>query len=633
MFHLALPDRMNRFQSFLESARRSHLAAGLVALAGVAAYLTQTLYYARVLDSILDEGSYLYKGLLFVRGVYAPYQDYGPLTNKMPLAFILPGLVQDWFGPGLRHGRLFAIVLSISMLLAIWLVTRRLGGRWWAAAAVWVLAANPGLIRHYSQALSEGLIAAMLAWVFVLVLGADRPLWQVIAGSVLSALAVLTRENMLPVVAFVVLYVWWERGWRFALASAGSVLAVLLVVHLIYWPDIMSNWARPLPAKLTPFLNAWREKIGGTGVWKPDMSGWSRLYSFWDGMRLQFAPVFGMFATWLLLPRRDDWKPRSHFRITVALSALLVVLTVAHMWASLLEDSCVFCFNLYMAFFGFIGLIIVAASGPSWRLRPSVPRQVIALLFALIYFAGVGVGAHQYLDDFILNIKIPRTRNLRILPGTTDLWRSLYNKFGLSFEVQQRLLPVIAGVALAALVIILVLGVVWVLRRKRLNSPAPGYLVLVVLLALGALLSPTPIFGYVMDETPCRSDVISAYEQAGAVLAENVPPGALVYWRGGLSPAPLLYIPQARIFPPQLNDGYTLREGGDPDRLYRMGFWNQELARQWLAEADYVLVEDNNFSESFRLRLQENNYEEVARTGMTNTCRAGTEIRIFRRHQ
>jgi hypothetical protein len=57
----------------------------------------------------------------------------------MPLAFLIPGFAQVLFGPGLRTGRYLAIVLGGLMLLGLYLSTRRLAGKWWAAGVVLAL--------------------------------------------------------------------------------------------------------------------------------------------------------------------------------------------------------------------------------------------------------------------------------------------------------------------------------------------------------------------------------------------------------------------------------------------------------------------------------------------------------------
>src|ERR1041384_1536044 len=112
----------------------------LIALMGLVFYLAQSWYFANSLDSIGDEGSYLYNGYTFARGDYVPFQEYTFWTNKAPLSFLIPGYIQLWFGPGLRVARYFAMLLGILTLMGVWITARRLGGKIWAAAAVWVFA-------------------------------------------------------------------------------------------------------------------------------------------------------------------------------------------------------------------------------------------------------------------------------------------------------------------------------------------------------------------------------------------------------------------------------------------------------------------------------------------------------------
>src|SRR3990172_8033653 len=98
-----------------EAAFDSRLINWITILGGLA-YLSQSLVYAHTQFSLLDEGAYLYKGYLFATGQYRLYQDYGPWTNHMPLAFLIPGYVQVLFGPGLRTGRYLAVGLSLLLV-------------------------------------------------------------------------------------------------------------------------------------------------------------------------------------------------------------------------------------------------------------------------------------------------------------------------------------------------------------------------------------------------------------------------------------------------------------------------------------------------------------------------------------
>jgi hypothetical protein len=152
-----------------------------------------------------------------------------------------------------------------------------------------------------------------------------------------------------------------------------------------------------------------------------------------------------------------------------------------------------------------------------------------------------------------------------------------------------------------------------------------------VFLAAGWLLSPSVALGAGYQTYDCGGDVIASYEAVGADLAARIPAGAKVYWEGGLSPAPLLYIPTVELYPPQLNAGYTFRIGGDPEALLRYGFWNQELAEQWLAEADFILVQERFYEGWLKQALLEpGKFEALGQTSPTVSCREDARIRIFR---
>ena len=154
------------------------LPAALTA-AGYLAYIFNALNIARTKTSFLDEGLYLVKGLLFATGKYIPFQDYGPWTNHMPFIFFIHGYIQKWFGPGLPAARYFMIVLGLVTLTAMFVLAKRWGGKWWAVAVIWAMVLNPAEVKFHTLAISEGVVAPMMAWMFVLLLGPNRPRWQV----------------------------------------------------------------------------------------------------------------------------------------------------------------------------------------------------------------------------------------------------------------------------------------------------------------------------------------------------------------------------------------------------------------------------------------------------------------------
>ena len=79
---------MKKFE-FIKKTELPSWMPTVLAILGAILYLTQALIYAHTTVTSLDEGSYLLKGILYLRGVYEPFEPYGPLTNKAPFAFLI----------------------------------------------------------------------------------------------------------------------------------------------------------------------------------------------------------------------------------------------------------------------------------------------------------------------------------------------------------------------------------------------------------------------------------------------------------------------------------------------------------------------------------------------------------------
>ncbi|MHC1783121.1 MAG: hypothetical protein AB9891_10275 [Anaerolineaceae bacterium] len=166
--------------------------------------------------------------------------------------------------------------------------------------------------------------------------------------------------------------------------------------------------------------------------------------------------------------------------------------------------------------------------------------------------------------------------------------------------------------------------------RKKKRRYSLGALALLICFAAGALLTPSAIFGNV-TEKDCGGDVVASYEAAAPVLRVAVPPGSLVFWEGGLATIPLLYLPDIKIFGPQLNDGYAFRTGGDSDRLYKFGYWNADLSDRWMHSADILLIEDRAYQKGYNQVISLEEFEQIDQTPVILTCRELSSIRIFRR--
>jgi hypothetical protein len=617
---------MNKFE-FLKNRKWPSWLSALLAILGAVLYLIQAVIYAHTTIPGLDEGSYLLKGILYLKGVYEPFEPYGPLTNKAPFAFLIPGYIEYLFGAGLRTGRYFAIFLGLLIILGTWVVTRRWAGKWIALATIWMFALSPMIIKIHAITASEVIIACMLTWMCVFVLAEERSLWQIIVGSVLAACTVLTRQNMAPVLPFLILYVFWQHGkqkgiWAFVVGAT-----VFLAVHAYYWPNILTIWAPWLPENITPFLDPFRLPKDVTPIWNPSVDFWNRLTAFFQGIRYHYIPVVGSIISLCIWSRPSRWKSASAFRAAVFLACLYFILFALHAWAAVASQyesySCVFCFTPYLTFFDPLGILLtVIVFSFSDREDYFFWKKSALIVVLLVLAAGIGYSLFETVGLQILNLPVPRMRNGQILPGTTLLVDFIKNKFLLNPPGVKRVISTILGLTVAAIVMLSL----WIIWRRRNTSYL--YLLSNTFLILGMVLSP--LFNIGQSAIDCPDDLIFANEQLGRYLDNVIPSNSLVYWEGGLSFTPLVYVPDVRIFPPQINNGYTYRVGGDPDLLYRLSHWNSELNDQWIDRADIFIVEARRY-QKWSAFLNSGKFEEYLPSIYLPSCQDGAGLRIFHR--
>jgi hypothetical protein len=602
---------------------------GVLTLLGGGLYLALALVYAHTTVSNLDEGSYLYKGYLFVSGSYRPFQEYGPLTNKAPLAFLIPGVVQYLFGPGILVGRYFSVLLGLLTVLGTWIAARRVVGAWWAAAAVWIFALSPMIVKVHAIAVSEVIIACMLAWILVWTLGEDRPDWQLMLASSLASIAILTRQNMVLILPFLLGYIFWRYGFRSGIKSSVAGALVFLAGHVIFWPGILTMWLPWLPSGVTPFLDQFRSSAGGTPNWNPSIDLTNRIIAFFQGIRHHLVILMGGFVCALLWLFSRDKKKHARLPEMAFLGISYFSLMVLHAWAAVGSDydaySCVYCFSPYLAFFDPLGILLIGVCLAGLKdCSLSTTWNAASILLVLIVSAGVGLSLFQDVDVNILNLPVPRVSDGALLPGATTLREMLINKFTLTTGVLKKYTAVSLGLSGGALL----LGLVGWLRSRRAGFPNYAYTVLTVSVISAFVL--TPVLAGSEARLDCTYDIIGAYEQLGAAMDEVIPPDSLVYWDGGLSVVPLLYVRDIRIFTPQLNDGYSFRIGGDPDRLYRRSLWNEELRQAWMQSANVFIIEQSRYN-NWKEFLSPAVFQEYERSAVSPSCKKGGELRIFSR--
>jgi len=600
----------------------------VIAILGLMVYIAQSWYYVNTLDSIGDEGSYLYKGYLFARGDYRPFQEYSFWTNKAPLSFLIPGYIQLWFGPGLGVGRYFALIVSVIMLVGVWITARRLGGKGWAAVAIWVFALSDANTAVSSEAVSQGLVACMMAWVFVFTLGEDQPLWQLVAGSGLSVLVVMTRQNMAVVPPLLIAYIFWQYGKKAGWWTLITSAVLFIGFHAAYWPGILQLWSPWLPRSLTPFLDYFRD-VSASGVTFAGIDTISRLQSFATGIHDHFFVLCGAVSALILWPKRSSWKSANQFKMGVLLAVMFFTLFLMHTWASLPTSYCVYCFSGYHTFYNVAGLLLVVIvfSNP---INDSTPRRLILMVCLLFFAINLGIYYYKGWADWLLD-HIQLLRFNRIFTDGDFSFASLRNIltyiFDLPLEIQKRIGAAIGGL-IAGLILILL---VWALHRFFLPKSQPGKFALTNLLLASFLIVGTVYPATIKDSwNECSMNYLSYYEKAGKMLSSLVPPGSLVYWKGsGRQLAFMLYMKDIRIFPPQIHagGGYT---SGNTDRLLKFGRYNEELDKQWRASADILMIWNEYMTPEFQNFLKQPKYDQV-RFDMGGLAQCEDALFVFRR--
>lgn len=595
--------------------------ADAVALIGLAVYFVQAMIFAHTTVSNLDEGAYLLKGILFATGEYRPF-DPGISTNKGPLSFLIPGYVQLLFGAGLRTGRYLAVFFGLMAVIGTWVASRRIGGKWLAAGAVWVLAFSPMIIKIYSGGATQSTIACMLAWSLALSLGEKRPLWQLIISGFLAGLMMLVRQNMMPVLPLLAVYAIWQHGWK-SLGLLISGLSVVAAVHIMYWPEILQLWT------WVPLINLPAQAAylgGGTPTWSPEIFSANRVLSVFQAIRFHFVALAGSVISLLLWPKLSGWKSREDFRMGLFLLVLFWGLLYMHVMAAIGQDYCVFCLTPYIAFFNIAGILLVVVSVRSWVRRPSVLIQPLLIIGLFVIFTGMGFSAFEDIGPSLLKLPVPRMRDLGIPPGFVTLRDILPNKFDINYNEAMRYTSSAFGFAVGGL-ILLIGYLIW--RRVRQNSISFVTFFASTILLLNIALSP--ILHGSAGAKDCASDIILENEQIGAYLSGIIPKGSTVYWDGGLSAAPLLYLPGVKIFPAQINDGYSFLSNSDTAEIIKFGFWNEELAAQWSAAANFFIIEEMRYA-GWREFFTPDQFVEFERSPVGTSCLEDSKLRIFRRN-
>ena len=608
--------------TIFQHRRLPHWALHAAAVIGLIVYFVQSVGFAHTTVSNLDEGAYLLKGVLFASGKYRPF-DPGIWTNKAPLAFLIPGYVQAVFGPGLRTGRYLATFFGVMAVIGTWVAARRLSGNWLAAGAVWILALSPAVIKYYSNGATQSTIACLLAWSLVLTLGEKRPPWQLALAGFLSGAMILVRQNMVPVLPLLALYAFWQHGWK-AIWLLITGLAVFIAFHVMYWPDIMQLWSW-VPRISMPAGTIYTG--GGTRSYTPEIEWETRLLSIFQALRFHFAAITGSILCLLLWPKAGSWKSSFEFRTGLFLFTLFWGLVLMHSMAAIGQEYCVYCFAPYIAFFNIAGILFLVLVIGSWNRQPSKVTQIVILLSLIVISTGMGYSAFEDIGSSILDFPAPRIKDMRILAGWVTWREILFNRFHLDINAAKKIASAATGLLLGILGTLILYGS-WRTYVKKLGRTKFAVFYASCFLILG--ITASPLLHGSAGRRDCELDVIAGNEENGEYLKSIISDNELIYWEGGLSAAPLLYVPDAEIIPAQINNGYAFFGGGNTEELRKFGLWNEVMDAEWREEAGFFIIEEARYPGWMEF-FAPDQFDEYGRTPQGTSCLMETRLRIFRR--
>jgi hypothetical protein len=290
--------------------------------------------------------------------------------------------------------------------------------------------------------------------------------------------------------------------------------------------------------------------------------------------------------------------------------------------------------QVYSAFFNVAALVFLI--GAVWYWDKPRPAWVSAASVGLILLIGAGVGysvAQLLPGDWLAPRWVRNLLDLRFINGI-ELNVLIQNKYGLDYGAAvnsaRRLIlhtaPVLAGVLVAVAALLFARRPwTWIAKTRRpdFHYAARAW---ATFLLVALVFSTTPIAGSGFTTYDCDSDVIASYETVGAQLRRFIPAGARVYWTGGDSAVPLLYISDVQLFPAQINDGYSFYLAGNSTEIERFSYWDEEIAEKWLEEADYMLIEDRFYDPYW---VDSGDWLEIGLTSPADACREGASIHVL----
>ncbi len=282
---------------------------------------------------------------------------------------------------------------------------------------------------------------------------------------------------------------------------------------------------------------------------------------------------------------------------------------------------------LYITFFDFLGILLVAISFKSLKTRLPAWRGILAILIFILFGFGIAYSANEEITrSTIQSIARIYDWNLNEIPLWDVFIKNGFENYPI-YQIRSALI-----IADKALVLILLTAFLASLLLNRFKPGKYGfsYILFSITLIAGFILTPTFFLSKGNDFFSCDSDVLTGFESTAKDIQEIIAPGSRIWWVGRI-PAIFLYLTDMEIFPQQLNHFHNLRTGAADEELARFGLWSQNLGLKWLEASDYVLVERQWLTGWVEQAIISADFVQLPGISIPEKCRPDLEILIFTR--
>ena len=398
-----------------------------------------------------------------------------------------------------------------------------------------------------------------------------------------------------------------------------------MIGHLLFWPDILYLWGRQIPFFRVP--TDLGKTVNSVEV-KHTVALSSRLHSLSIALRVFFLPIsiLGLaIANW---KKKAVWEKPWQYKAALFLTIMLVILVVVHILASAGQNYCVYCTTNYFAFFVPVCLILFPLIIPLMKRKPSWISTVVTSFFVILFTTIIGFSSFEQTGYSLMNLQVPRLKEGRILEGSVYLWQMFTNKFHLDYELIRMITPAIFGFLLGLFLIILLL-ILQVIQNRRHKTSVFMNLGMPFLI-LGFIF--TAFLSWPTQETFSKSSVTSLYSQIGKQLASVTRPGEKIYIDGSIASIPLLYASDVQILPGQINSDYALVEYTNSDEVAKIGFWNEQMARDWKKQSELFIVGGDKISQWYDY-IENKNLKLISEVNYAPGLPEYVKIYIFIRDQ